>query len=67
MLPAIQLMMSSTKRKAVSEKPSKPAKRVKVEVPDYHLTPSNKNEDGTIQWPAPQSQIDRAREVILEW
>jgi hypothetical protein len=62
------MMMSSTKRKAPSEKAATTAKRTKTEkVPEYHLTPSNKNEDGTIQWPAPQKQIDRAREIILEW
>lgn len=61
-------MMSSTKRKALPEKPKASAKRAKTEpVLEYHLTPSIKNEDGTVQWPAPQKQIDRAREIILEW
>ncbi|KAK4508099.1 hypothetical protein PRZ48_001837 [Zasmidium cellare] len=60
----------ATKRKAPptgsTSKGSSPAKRARPEVPDYHLTPSVKDEDGEIQWPAPKVQIQRAREIILE-
>lgn len=69
-ISSTRVMMNSTKRKALTEIPATGAKRAKLnktEVPEYHLTPSIKNEDGTIQWPAPQRQIDRAREIILEW
>ena len=58
--------MSSTKRKA-SVKPDAPAKRPRPDVPEYHLTPSVKDEDGGIQWPAPKSQMQRAREIIVDW
>jgi hypothetical protein len=58
--------MSSSKRKAPLTQGKPSPKRAKVEVPEYHLTPSIKNEDGTIQWPAPSAQVDRAREIILQ-
>ncbi|EGP88344.1 uncharacterized protein MYCGRDRAFT_109168 [Zymoseptoria tritici IPO323] len=58
--------MNSSKRKAPPSQEKQPTKRAKVEVPEYHLTPSIKNEDGSIQWPAPQAQIGRAREIILQ-
>lgn len=35
-------------------------------MPEYHLTPSVKDEDGEIQWPAPKAQITRARDIIRE-
>lgn len=60
----------ATKRKIpptnATSKGSSPAKRARPEVPEYHLTPSVKNEDGEIQWPAPKAQIARAREIIVE-
>jgi len=56
------------KRKdAPTTKASSPAKKAKPEVPEYHSTPSVKEEDGSIQWPAPRAQMDRAREIIMEW
>lgn len=45
---------------------SSPKKRARPEVPEYHLTPLVKDEDGEIQWPAPKAQMRRAREIILE-
>ncbi|CAK4030635.1 Hypothetical predicted protein [Lecanosticta acicola] len=57
--------MSSTKRKAPS-KPESPAKRARSEVPEYHLTPSVKDEDGGVRWPAPKRQMEKAREIIVE-
>jgi len=55
------------KRKEPPTKDESPAKKAKAEVPDYHLTPSIKEEDGSIQWPAPSLQMDRARKIIQEW
>lgn len=42
-------------------------KKARIEVPEYHLTPSIKEEDGSIQWPAPSHQIEKARDTILKW
>ncbi|KAI1817934.1 DHH family protein [Poronia punctata] len=41
-------------------------KRPRPEVPEYHLTPSQRDESGGIIWPAPKSQIENARSFILE-
>jgi hypothetical protein len=58
-------LSTMNKRKASSTE--SPTKRAKPEPPpEYHLTPSVKNEDGSIQWPAPRREMDRAREIILE-
>lgn len=43
------------------------AKRPRVEVPEYHLTPSMRDEDGEVIWPAPRDQIENARSMIREW
>ncbi|KAI5197602.1 DHH family protein [Aureobasidium subglaciale] len=41
--------------------------RARLEVPDYHLTPSVRDEvTGTAIWPAPESQMKKARDIILE-
>ncbi|CAK1355784.1 hypothetical protein CB0940_00529 [Cercospora beticola] len=59
--------MISSKRKAPPNQSSTPAKkRPKPDIPEYHTTPSVKEDDGSIQWPAPRSQIDKARSIILE-
>ena len=57
------------KRKDPPSALKSPAKKPKpqVQVPEYHETPSIKEEDGSIQWPAPKSQMERAREIILDW
>lgn len=55
------------KRKEAPTAAKSPAKKARPQVPEYHLTPSVKDEDGDIQWPAPKVQIERAREIILEW
>ena len=52
------------KRKESQSKASNPAKKAKIEVPDYHSTPSVRETDGSIQWPAPRVQVERAREII---
>ncbi|KAF1970221.1 DHH phosphoesterase [Bimuria novae-zelandiae CBS 107.79] len=59
-------MASPAKRKAEHQaSPAKP-KKPKVEIPEYHLTPSRRGLDGEIVWPAPKAQIERAREIIKE-
>ena len=60
------LIRSMSKRSADAASSSPRAKRVKPEIPQYHLTPSVKDEDGSIQWPAPRSAIERARDIIRE-
>jgi hypothetical protein len=59
-------MSSPLKRKADTTASSKP-KKAKIVVPDYHLTPSRRDEEGEIVWPAPKAQIERARDIIQEW
>lgn len=54
------------KRKGSPTKPEAASKKAKIQVPDYHLTPQVKEEDGSIQWPAPKAQMERAREIIQE-
>lgn len=55
------------KRAAASPSKAQKAKKPRVVVPEYHLTPSVKTESGEIVWPAPADQIEHAREFILEW
>ncbi|RKU41319.1 hypothetical protein DL546_004540 [Coniochaeta pulveracea] len=45
---------------------SSQVKRTKLEIPEYHLTPSNRNEEGEVVWPAPIAQIEKARDFINE-
>ncbi|KAK4988005.1 hypothetical protein LTR50_004224 [Elasticomyces elasticus] len=54
------------KRKDAPTKTKSMAKKPRPEVPEYHLTPSLKDEDGGIVWPAPKAQMQRARDLILE-
>ncbi|QIW98143.1 hypothetical protein AMS68_003661 [Peltaster fructicola] len=56
---------ASMKRSAPSPA-TRPAKKARPEVPEYHLSPQVREADGSIQWPAPSTQIGRAREIILE-
>ncbi|KAK9778587.1 putative DDH domain-containing protein [Seiridium cardinale] len=42
------------------------AKKPRVEVPEYHLTLSLRDESGEIIWPAPTDQIEKARNIIKE-
>lgn len=44
-----------------------PNKKPRPEVPEYHLSPQVREADGSIQWPAPSSQLDKARQIILDW
>lgn len=56
--------MSATKRKAPLAAHAN--KRARPAIPEYHEAPTVKEEDGSVQWPAPRSQVDDARELILE-
>lgn len=59
---------ASMKRSAPSPtKPGPKAKKPRPEVPEYHSTPSMKDETGDIIWPAPSAQIEGARKFIKEW
>ncbi|KAK5728886.1 hypothetical protein LTR15_002027 [Elasticomyces elasticus] len=55
------------KRKEAPTKAQPKSKKPRPDVPEYHLAPSVHEEDGSVQWPAPNSQIERAREIIREW
>jgi hypothetical protein len=55
------------KRKQAPSSDKSPAKKAKPDIPEYHATPPIKEEDGSIQWPAPRDQIENARKIILEW
>lgn len=59
-------MSSPLKRKAGAVAATK-SKKPKISVPEYHLTPSRQDESGSIVWPAPEDQIERARAMIQEW
>lgn len=48
------------------ENPSAP-KRARPELPEYHATPPVRDENGVVVWPAPDSQIEQARAMILDW
>lgn len=37
-----------------------------MDIPEYHLTPQVKEDDGSAQWPAPSAQMARAREMIQD-
>ncbi|KAK4547040.1 hypothetical protein LTR36_001261 [Oleoguttula mirabilis] len=54
------------KRKEAPTTAKAPAKKARAGVPEYHLTPSVKEENGSVQWPAPKAQMDRARQIILD-
>ncbi|KAK5111109.1 hypothetical protein LTR62_005308 [Meristemomyces frigidus] len=54
------------KRKDAPTSPATATKKARPEVPEYHLTPSLREVDGSIQWPAPKAQIDKARAIITE-
>ncbi|KAI1740817.1 DHH family protein [Xylaria scruposa] len=50
---------------SVSKTASK-AKRQRPQVPEYHSTPSLRDESGEAIWPAPKDQIEKARLFIRE-
>ena len=53
------------KRKASSTS-TKPSKKPKSEVPEYHLATPVRDANGEIIWPAPKDQIKTATEFIIE-
>lgn len=62
------IMMSPLKRKAERAiSPPAKTKKAKVTIPQYHLTPSQKDGLGEVVWPARKEQIKRARDIIKEW
>lgn len=60
-----------TMKRAASSAAIKPgsrsAKKPRVSVPDYHLTPSIRDENGQTVWPAPEAKMEAARRFILDW
>ncbi|KAM0234363.1 hypothetical protein ACHAP5_010083 [Fusarium lateritium] len=53
--------------KADTNSPKKPrTSKSSTSVPEYHSTPSRKDSNGEIIWPAPKSQIEVARDFIRE-
>ncbi|KAI7085945.1 hypothetical protein KC352_g40870, partial [Hortaea werneckii] len=54
------------KRKASPTKSGSPPKKPKAEIPEYHLSSSVREEDGSIRWPAPKAQMAKARQMILD-
>ncbi|KAI1876769.1 uncharacterized protein JN550_000841 [Neoarthrinium moseri] len=54
------------KRGAPSNPKTPKAKKARAEVPEYHLTPSVRDEHGTAIWPAPEDAITKARDFIRE-
>lgn len=57
-------------KKRVSGAPAvRPAKKRRTVqcISEYHATPSVRADDGDIIWPAPQAQIESAKDFILEW
>jgi hypothetical protein len=59
---------SPLKRKAgLATSPRAKKPKTKIVVPEYHLTPSRRDGEGEIVWPAPTAQIERARQVIRQW
>ncbi|UNI24702.1 hypothetical protein JDV02_010429 [Purpureocillium takamizusanense] len=62
---AQQRIMKRQASSAAAASPSR-SKKPRPQVPDYHLTPSRKNDDGSAIWPAPEDEIERARDFIVE-
>lgn len=58
---------TTMKRSAASSAGQTKPKKPRLELSEYHATPSLKTESGNIIWPAPEDQIESAREFILEW
>lgn len=60
--------LNTMKRQLPSTDSGCRAKKPRAQVPEYHLTPSVKDErTGTITWPAPVAQLERAQQIISEW
>jgi len=59
--------VAAMKRKDPPSKAQQPPKKARIELPEYYLTPSVIEADGSVQWPAPKHEIHRARQIIREW
>ncbi|GKU05495.1 unnamed protein product [Fusarium langsethiae] len=59
---------ATTTRLKKEEKSPKKAKtsETTAKIPEYHETPSKKDKDGEIIWPAPKDQMEAARKFIRE-
>ena len=60
-------LLNTMKRKISPVKANQPAKKARPDVPAYHLTPPHREQDGSIRWPAPQTQMEKARQMIIAW
>ena len=58
---------SKMKRKATESSKSPKAKRAREPLPDYCDVVPQRDEQGSIVWPAPAEAIDKARGFIREW
>lgn len=66
----VPINLFSMKRTAIAANLSGGSKNVKKPRPavlEYHLTPSVRNDDGEIVWPAPERKMEAARSFIREW
>lgn len=59
--------MKTLKRSSGTAGMESRAKKRRIELPEYHATPSIRTDSGEIVWPAPEDQIEAARNMILEW
>jgi hypothetical protein len=60
-------LTTAMKRKEAPSTEKSTPKKARPAVPEYHTSAQVKEKDGSIQWPAPKAQIERAREIILQW
>lgn len=65
--PSFFVVMKRTVTTANLPNGGKLTKKPKPSVPEYHLTPSVRDEDGAIVWPAPDEKMEAARAFIREW
>ncbi|KAF1835253.1 hypothetical protein BDW02DRAFT_578972 [Decorospora gaudefroyi] len=65
-LSAPTIMASPAKRKAQTHLSLPNSKKSKIVVPEYHLTPSRRDESGEVVWPARKEQIECARKIIRQ-
>lgn len=54
------------KRSAPATKGNQPPKKSRIEIPEYHQTPSIQGSNGNIVWPAPAHQIEAAKSFIRD-
>ncbi|KAJ4118923.1 hypothetical protein NW768_010663 [Fusarium equiseti] len=57
---------SPKKSRSSKASPEPGDKLAEKKLPEYHETPSRRDEDGEIIWPAPNEQMQAAQEFILE-